>query len=201
MSEHYYTAHPGSDHEEKEIHVAINQIALSLTTDRGVFSKDKMDEGSKILAETFINQVGTSNFTAIELGSGYGPIALSIAKSFPDSHLIGVELNERAFLLSKRNKERNGIQNVTFVSGDGLTYVSSEPIQHVITNPPIRAGKSVVHGFVSQSYHLLEDGGALWVVIQKKQGAPSMKKHMTTIFGNVERVNLQSGYWILKSIK
>ncbi|MGX7350164.1 class I SAM-dependent methyltransferase [Dolosicoccus paucivorans] len=201
MGEHYYTKQPSVSHEEKEISAKIGNITLKLTTDRGVFSKDKLDEGSKILAETFIDQVKEDDFKLIELGSGYGPIALGIAKAYPNSHVTGVELNERAFDLSLRNAKQNNISNVTFICDDATNFELSTAVQHVVTNPPIRAGKKVVHAFVDQAYQLLEEKGALWVVIQKKQGAPSMRKHMEQIFGNVERVNLQSGYWILKSIK
>lgn len=201
MSEHYYTKQPAVSHDEKTITGKIGEMTLSLTTDRGVFSKDKLDEGSKILAETFIDQVEEGDFNVIELGSGYGPIALGIAKAYPNSHVTGVELNERAFNLSLRNAEQNNLLNVTFVCEDATAFDAPIKFQHVVINPPIRAGKQVVHAFVDKAYQLLEAKGALWVVIQKKQGAPSMRKHMEQVFGNVERVNLQSGYWILKSIK
>ena len=202
MSDHYYTDQPSSEHDEKTITVHLAGDDYQFITDSGVFSKNRMDQGSEILFNTFVEQASITNgFRILELGSGYGPIIIGIGRTFPNSHCIGLEINKRAYELSKRNADLNQVNNVDFIHG-GLEDLSIETsVDHVLTNPPFRAGKILVHQFVNTAYSQLKSKGALWVVVQRKQGAPSLSKHMSAVFGNVERVALEKGYWILKSIK
>ena len=86
-------------------------------------------------------------------------------------------------------------------SSDALTEVTSEGFAAILTNPPIRAGKKVVFNIYDGAFSKLQAGGELWVVIQKKQGAPSTEKHLEELFGNVEIVAKNKGYYILKAIK
>lgn len=202
MTEQYFTQKPQSGHDERMITDTINNIALKFKTDRGVFSKGKVDYGSKLLIETFITQADIkAGDRILELGSGYGPVVIALAKSFPEVSLTGIEVNERALHLAQENAKINQVNHIEWQLAD-VTEVEFEKVyQHVLTNPPIRAGKLMIQRFVTQAHHALDLNGSLWLVIQKKQGAPSMRKHMETIFGNVERVALNRGYWILKSQK
>ncbi len=72
---------------------------------------------------------------------------------------------------------------------------------HIISNPPIRAGKQVVHEVISGSYDRMLADGDLTIVIQKKQGAPSAKTKMEEVFGNCETLKKDKGYYILRSVK
>lgn len=202
MSDHYYTDQPSSEHDEKTITVRLAGHVYQFITDSGVFSKNRMDQGSEILFKTFVEQASISSGSRIlELGSGYGPIIIAIGRTFPNSHCVGLEINERAYDLSRRNANLNQADNVDFIHG-GLENLSIEAsVDNVLTNPPFRAGKILVHQFVNTAHSQLKSKGALWVVVQRKQGAPSLSKHMSAVFGNVERVALEKGYWVLKSIK
>lgn len=202
MSDHYYTNKPQSNHEVKEIEATIGQHSLRLTTDSGVFSKNRMDFGSKLLVESFlkVNQLDQST-ALLELGSGYGPLLLSVAIHFPAANYLGIELNERALELAKENSLLNHLPLVNWLQADA-TELELDPIyDFVLTNPPIRAGKQVIRTFVEKAYDGLKKSGELWLVIQKKQGAPSMLEHMEELFGQVELVERDKGYWILKSVK
>lgn len=201
MSEHYFTNRPTSDMHTQELNVELADIPLTLTTSEGVFSKNRVDYGSKVLVETFLaNTKEMENKSLLELGSGYGPIIITIAKKFPQSHFTGVEVNERAFELAQTNAKANNV-DINFVLEDATVFSTEQAMDFVLTNPPIRAGKQTIQQFVTNAFELLADNGELWLVIQKKQGAPSMVKHMKTIFGNVEKVVQDKGYWILKSVK
>jgi len=111
-----------------------------------------------------------------------------------------VDVNERALNLARKNAMHNNVKDVHIYKSDGLNEVT-EFFNAVITNPPIRAGKDVVHRILSDSYNILEHQGALYVVIQKKQGMPSAKKKMDEVFGNVTVLKKDKGYYILKSVK
>jgi 16S rRNA (guanine1207-N2)-methyltransferase len=103
--------------------------------------------------------------------------------------------------LSKENAASNGIANVNIYESDRFDKVASNQFAAILTNPPIRAGKSVVHEILEESYRSLVAGGELWVVIQKKQGAPSAMDKMEQLFGNVEVPVKKKGYYILLSKK
>src|SRR5699024_7511332 len=175
---------------------------LDLITDSGVFSKGKIDFGSDLLVKTFLKAYPpgpTKNI--LDVGCGYGPIGLMIAKTSPHHEVTMVDVNQRALTLSRKNRKRNRIDNVEIKESDGLSKVEADTYDFVLTNPPIRAGKQVVHGILEDAYSALNQGGALYVVTQKKQGMPSAKKKMEETFNNVEVLEKDKGYYILRSTK
>ena len=110
-------------------------------------------------------------------------------------------MNERALNLAKVNAERNNIKNITIYPSDALSAITEEGFAAILTNPPIRAGKATVFSFFDGAFSKLGVGGELWVVIQKKQGAPSTINHLTGLFETVETVVKKKGYYILKAVK
>ncbi|HCT0562449.1 TPA: class I SAM-dependent methyltransferase [Staphylococcus pseudintermedius] len=199
---HYYDAHPDAATDEKEITYAYQQHQLHLTTDAGVFSRDLVDFGSDLLVHTFLNaHPPGQKKTIVDVGCGYGPIGLMLAKVAPHDHITMLDVNHRALGLAEKNAQRNQLSNVTIQESDGLSQVANETQHYVVTNPPIRAGKKVVHQIFVDAHRVLEANGELYVVIQKKQGMPSAKKKMEVVFGNVESIKNSKGYHILKSVK
>ncbi|QIH76933.1 methyltransferase [Macrococcoides canis] len=195
---HYYSEEQTVESNESTISFIMDSHNMKLTTDRGVFSKGGVDFGSNLLVKTFLED--TSPSRVLDVGCGYGTMGLMIAKHHPESIVHMVDVNERALSLAARNGEANSIQNIKVYKSDGLNEVT-EQFDAVITNPPIRAGKEVVHRILSDSYNVLEHQGSLYVVIQKKQGMPSAKKKMEEVFGNVAVLKKDKGYYILKSVK
>ncbi|HHQ7379450.1 class I SAM-dependent methyltransferase [Staphylococcus xylosus] len=199
---HYYDENPEVESEEFLFTYSYDSHDLELVTDAGVFSKGKIDFGSDLLVKTFLKTYPpgpTKNI--IDVGCGYGPIGLMIAKVSPHHEVTMVDVNQRALNLSRKNKKRNRIENVEVKESDGLSQVEDNTYDFVLTNPPIRAGKEVVHRILEDAYVKLKLGGELFVVIQKKQGMPSAKKKMQDTFGNVEVLEKSKGYYILRSVK
>lgn len=200
MADHYYTNNPDSESRPETWETTLKGDSFQFTTDSGVFSKGGVDYGSRVLidvaaAETF------PEGSLLDVGCGYGPIGFALAKSFPDREIEMIDINARAIALAKKNAEANRLSNVNIYSSNLFEQVGEKTFAGIITNPPIRAGKKTVHKILEQSYGHLKSGGTLTIVIQKKQGAPSARKKMETIFGNVERIALNKGYWILQSKK
>ncbi|WP_414042143.1 class I SAM-dependent methyltransferase [Macrococcus animalis] len=195
---HYYSEEQTVESNESTIGFNIGNQNLKLTTDSGVFSKSGVDFGSNLLVQTFLADASPKR--VLDVGCGYGTMGLMVAKHFPEATVHMVDVNERALSLSERNAEANKIVNATIYKSNGLNEVS-EQFDAVITNPPIRAGKDVVHRILEDSAKVLNQGGALYVVIQKKQGMPSAKKKMEADFGNVSVLKKDKGYYILKSVK
>ncbi|MBW7477470.1 class I SAM-dependent methyltransferase [Paenibacillus oenotherae] len=198
MSDHYYTQAPGAKHEHREYETAIRGQQLRFMTDAGVFSKTGVDYGTRVLVEALDIP---SHARVLDVGCGYGPIGIMAAKLAPRGHITMIDINERAVQLAEKNAKLNGAANITVLQSDLFERVRGQEFDVIITNPPIRAGKAVVHQIFEEGAKLLASGGSMWVVIQKKQGAPSAEAKLEAIFGNVEEVTKDKGYRIFRSRK
>ncbi len=196
MSEHYYTRRPGAAHEETSFDATLRGMDFRFVTDAGVFSRDRVDFGSLLLIEAM--EIGPAD-TVLDLGCGYGPIGMVAARLAPQGFIYMVDINERAAELARRNLAANRIANAEVRVGDGLAPVAGIAFDAVLTNPPIRAGKATVYRLLDEAYAALKPGGSLWVVVQNKQGAPSMKRKLQDLFGNVEDVARKAGYRVLRA--
>lgn len=195
--QHYYTKNPVSPHKPNSFKFTLgDNKTLFLTTDTGVFSKDKVDYGSECLIKSMPRLTGH----ILDLGCGYGVIGLSLALLNPSSYVTMVDINERAVALANENAKNNKIENVKVYTSDGFANVKGL-FSTIVSNPPIRAGKKVIYPLFEKSIDFLEDGACLYLVIQKKQGAISAMEKLKTIYGNCELINKSGGYWILKSTK
>jgi 16S rRNA (guanine1207-N2)-methyltransferase len=199
LSEHYYSPTPSSESNPHTWTFTLRGHELTFTTDSGVFSKREVDFGTRLLIETFEEPDVGGDF--LDVGCGYGPIGLAIAKSFPDRHVDMIDINKRALELANENKRANHIANTSIYESDLFERVGDKKFAAILTNPPIRAGKRVVYAIFEQSAAHLYPNGELWVVIQKKQGAPSALKKLQEIFSCVEVVTKKKGYYIIKSKK
>ncbi|WP_042453936.1 class I SAM-dependent methyltransferase [Neobacillus dielmonensis] len=199
MSEHYYSRTQNVESNPKYWNFTLRNQVFRFKTDNGVFSKREVDFGSRLLIEAF--HMPDIEGPVLDVGCGYGPIGLSIAKEHPERTVHMVDINERAIELAKENAEKNGIRNVKIFESDRLENVTELGFSAILTNPPIRAGKKTVHDIFEQSYHHLAPTGELWVVIQKKQGAPSTLEKLKDLFSHVETVDKSKGYFIIKATK
>ena len=137
----------------------------------------------------------------LDIGCGYGTMGLAYGKAYPELSIEMIDVNERALLLARENAQKNGIKNVDIYESNLYDAVKKSQYEIIISNPPIRAGKTVVHTILEKAYDYLSENGQLVIVIQKKQGAPSAQKKMEEVFGNCERIQWDKGYWILVSTK
>lgn len=197
--EHYYTNNPTTESREKIINSTIANENLKFYTDNGVFSKESVDFGTKIMLESFTTN--KENAKVADIGCGYGVISIFLAKKYPTYKFTMVDVNNRVLELSKKNIELNKIENEVEVLESSSFDNVVGTFDIVLTNPPIRAGKKIVHKIMTDSYEHLNAQGELWVVIQKKQGMASCKKLLEDTFSMVEVVTKNKGYYILKAVK
>ena len=191
----YYAENPDAAHDIHELRVELLGHKMTFLTDAGVFSKKMVDFGSQLLLKCL--EVDKDE-RVLDVGCGYGPLGLSLVKAYGVQATM-VDINNRALDLARKNAERNQVSATIFQSN---IYEQVEgKFDHVISNPPIRAGKQVVHEIIEKSIEFLEGGGDLTIVIQKKQGAPSAKSKMEDVFGNCEIIKKDKGYYILRSVK
>ncbi|GAA0470063.1 class I SAM-dependent methyltransferase [Alkalibacillus silvisoli] len=197
MSEHYFTNNPQSDSKPFQFQTTINSYNLSFETDDGVFSKKQIDYGTRVLLEQFIAPGVEGDL--LDVGCGYGPIGITLGKSYPERQVDLIDINERAVSLANQNLQLNQISNAQAFVSDGIDGFSEKSYAAVVTNPPFRAGKQVVVEMIQDSFLKLKNYGELWLVAQKKQGAPSLKNKMEEQFNNVEVIKRDKGYYVLKS--
>lgn len=173
-------------------------VNVELYSDLGVFSKDHIDFGTNVLLNNL--EIKDNVKSILDVGCGYGIVGISIAKKFSEIKVKMIDINERCIKLTNENIKINKLDNASCCSSNLYENVN-EQYDMIISNPPIRAGKDIVTKVVTDGYNHLNEGGSIWIVIQKKQGAPSLKSKMEEVFGNVEVVAKDKGYYILTSKK
>ncbi len=195
MAQMYFAQDPTVAHDIHNLQVTLLGKSLSFATDAGVFSKKMIDYGSRVLlsAVDFAPQT-----RLLDLGCGYGALGLTLTKAQGVQATL-VDINQRAIALAKENAKTNGVRADIFASD--LYEQVTGTFDAIVSNPPIRAGKKVVHAIIEQAPFYLEPGGSLTLVIQKKQGAPSAKAKMLEVFGDVTVLKKDKGYYILRSVK
>lgn len=198
MSDHYYTQSPSVKSERQQLETILRGHKLRFNTDAGVFSKTGIDFGSRVLIEALEIDATAQ---VLDVGCGYGPIGITAAMLASEGHVTMIDINERAIELALENAKLNGVSNVSVLQSDLFERVADLKFDVMITNPPIRAGKDVVHRIFEEGVKLLQPGGSMWVVIQKKQGAPSAFSKLESLFATVEEVTKDKGYRIFRAEK
>lgn len=199
--EQYFTKNPETTKEIYKFDWNIGSDRYFFYTSNSVFSKNGLDFGSMLLIETVINENKNFNGNILDMGCGYGPIGIIIASSITNSNVTMADINERALELANMNAKENNVETKVKIISSSAFEEINEKYDIIVTNPPIRAGKEVVFSFYEGAYNHLNEGGKLYVVIQKKQGAPSSKDKIASLFGNCEVADKKSGYFIFRSEK
>ncbi len=198
MGEHYFARRPVSRHRLAEIHVTVRGQPFAFHTDAGIFSRGELDRGTELLLAAL--EVGPCDLM-LDLGCGYGAIGIVAARLSDGGHVILTDVNERAVALARENVAANRIGNAEVRTGDLYDSVADMAFNHIVCNPPIRAGRAVVDRIVSGApAHLLE-GGSLWLVARTKQGADSLRDRMAATFGGADVVKRGSGFKVLRATK
>ena len=189
--EHYFTRNPTSPEKILYIRDVLRGKTLQFKTSSGVFSRNKVDKGTKILIEAV---TVTPDDIVMDVGCGYGAIGMSL--SFFCDSVILIDINERACILTKENIMLNRIPNAYVVCGSPSCVGKS--IDVIVMNPPIRAGKKVVFQLIAESKKCLKKGGRLYVVARTRQGAKSIYSYMGGLFPEFEYVSLKGGYRVIE---
>ncbi|OYQ66322.1 class I SAM-dependent methyltransferase [Aerococcus sp. 1KP-2016] len=199
-SHQYFENNEDLGHDIQSYETVIFDKQFKFTTDSGVFSRGNLDFGTRVMLEA-LDLDSLPEGDILDLGAGYGPVGVIMGTVLPDRHIYGVDISERAIGLAKQNAANNHVDNVEFAVSDVYADVDKKDFAVILTNPPVRAGKETVHHFMSEAIHYLKPGGEIYVVLQKKQGAPSAMKKLEEVFGNVAEIERRKGYWILRSVK
>lgn len=195
---HYFDQNPELDHKPGEMQVRLHGLDFHFATDSGVFSRSRLDYGTNLLIETVLADQKKLTGRLLDLGCGYGPVGIIMKRIFPALEVVLCDINARALELARKNARLNQIHYMEILQSDGLQQVTGL-FDTIMTNPPIRAGKAVVFRFFAEAADRLKPDGQLYVVIQKKQGAPSALKKLQELFQQVEVIEHAAGYWVIRA--
>ena len=171
-SEHYFSETPGSDYKPNEISVAINGHEVLVTTAGGVFSPDHIDQGTNVLLTHLDEAPAGGNI--LDIGCGWGPIALSLASASPKATIWAVDVNQRSLELTAANAKRLGLSNIKCVTPEEVP--ADLEFSGIWSNPPIRVGKDVLHEILLTWLPRLQEHAEAYLVVQKNLGADSLHR-------------------------
>lgn len=191
---HYFTNEENLKSEIEKVIAEINGIPFYFYTDNGVFSKGELDFGTELLLKNF-KYDNPTNKTLLDIGCGCGPIGIYA------SHLGFTvdmsDVNKRAIHLSKMSLKEQGL-NANVFESDAYKNITNK-YDYIVSNPPIRVGKEKLYEIVMNAKEHLKDGGSLWIVVRKQQGAESMVRDMKNAYKTVEVIAKKKGFFIIKA--
>ncbi|QQD77164.1 methyltransferase [Curtobacterium sp. YC1] len=199
-NDHYFSANPSSETREREITVTLADRPLTLTTAAGVFSPDGIDRGTKVLLGSV--PAPASNGALLDIGCGWGPIAITMALQSPDARVWGVDVNERVLGLARANAAAAGAANVTVALPSDVP--ADLRFRTIWSNPPIRVGKDELHEILLTWLPRLEVGGEAWLVVSKDLGGDSLQKWLVGALGEgfaVDRVSTAKGFRVIRVVR
>jgi len=178
-SDHYFTAQPAGEASFRTITVTLAGRELAVTTAGGVFSPEHLDTGTRVLLERVPAPPATGDL--LDLGCGWGPIAISLALQAPEATVWAVDVNERALDLVRRNVARLGLTNVRAVLPDQVP--NEMRFATIWSNPPIRIGKAELHALLASWLPRLDEDAHAWLVVAKQLGADSLQRWIADELG------------------
>lgn len=193
MPEHYFSRHPRAVHRHGAVQLVLPDVSVQLVTDSGVFSARRLDPGTRVLLETAPGPPASGN--VLDLGCGYGPIAVVLAARSPGAAVWAVDVNARALELCSQNAARAGLRNVRCLAPDEV-----EPqvrFQAIYSNPPIRIGKQALYSLLTGWLRRLAPGGAAYLVAHRHLGADSLHKWLASEGWAASRLVSRGGYRVL----
>jgi 16S rRNA (guanine1207-N2)-methyltransferase len=194
VGEHYFAERPGAASRRRAVDLVLPDLHLRLETDSGMFSPDRVDAGTRVLLETVPPPPQAGDL--LDLGCGYGPIALTLASRSPQASVWGVDVNRRALELAGSNASAADLDNVRFMLADeldaGLRFAA------IWSNPPIRIGKTALHDLLLAWLPRLSPGGLAHLVVQKHLGSDSLQRWLNDQGFPTERVASRSAYRVLR---
>ncbi|MCS6862834.1 MAG: class I SAM-dependent methyltransferase [Abditibacteriales bacterium] len=196
--QHYFAREPGAPSRQREVRATLRGATYRFVTDHGVFSFAGIDAGTRLLIET-LEMV--PNAHVVDLGCGYGAIGIAAAQLVPQGFVILTDINARAAQLAQENLRRHQILNAAVVQADGLSPFRQGVFDVVVCNPPLRAGNATVYRLINESRERLKPQGQLWLVAQTKQGAKTLLRRVTEIFGWAEERALKGGYRVIRAVR
>jgi 16S rRNA (guanine1207-N2)-methyltransferase len=194
VSSQYFAEQPDAPHRPGTVHVVLPDLHLELATDSGVFSPGRLDPGTRLLLDTAPPPPADGDL--LDLGCGYGPLALALGVRAPGARVWAVDVNRRAVDLCTGNAAAAGLANVRCVEPDDTGLPASFGL--IWSNPPIRIGKPALHELLSSWLARLASGAAAYLVVQRNLGSDSLQRWLAETGWDSRRIAARTGYRVLE---
>ena len=194
MSQQYFAEQPAAPHRPGVVRLVLPEAELELETDSGMFSPGRLDPGTLLLLETAPRPPAAGDL--LDLGCGYGPLALALAVRSPAARVWAVDVNRRALQLCARNAQTAGLRNLSCVLPDETALPDSFAL--IWSNPPIRIGKQALHELLAHWLARLAPGGACYLVAARNLGSDSLQRWLAAAGWAADRLAARSGYRVLR---
>lgn len=201
VNQHYFSEAPLGDFKPREIEVLLAGDRRSVVTAGGVFSPEHLDRGTEILLRTLASGGEPGSGPVLDLGCGWGPLALTAALESPEREVWAIDVNERSRELTRLNASRLGLSELRVAAPE---EVPAELLfDEILSNPPIRVGKEVLHGILHQWLPRLAPEGVAHLVVAKHLGADSLQRWIAAEFAelSVERVARDKGFHVIRAAR
>lgn len=192
---HYFDTTPGAPSTRRTIALTLPDVSVDLVVDRGVFSGERVDPGTRVLLlDTPVPSSSVAD--VLDLGCGYGPIAVTLAMRAPHAKVWAVDVNERAVDLTRENAQRLKLRNLTAVTPEAVP--ADVRFDLICSNPPVRVGKQRLHALLRTWLDRLRPEGHAYLVVQKHLGADSLQRWLVEEGWSAERRGSKTGYRLLE---
>jgi len=191
---HYFDRQPAVESRPRTVHLHLGELELEMKADRGVFGSRAVDLGTL----TLLREASPPPLAGeiLDLGCGYGPIAITLARTAPGARVWAVDVNERALELTRENASALGAANVTAVQPDQVP--AGLEFDAIYSNPPVRVGKAALHELLLRWLPRLRPGATALLVVQRNLGADSLATWLAAQGFGVRRLKSKKGYRILE---
>ena len=196
-SEHYFSSQPSAPEKRRQISVVLDGAERTVQTSGGIFSPDGVDKGTAVLLAEVPAPAADGDL--LDIGCGWGPIALTMALKSPGATVHAVDVNERSIGLTRDNAAALGLDNVRAGTPDDVP--AEVRFATIWSNPPIRIGKEALHDLLRLWLPRLAPDGTAWLVVQKNLGSDSLQKWLAAELGAgfaVSRYATEKGFRILR---
>jgi 16S rRNA (guanine1207-N2)-methyltransferase len=194
---HYFSEKQDSSLDVKKIMIRLKDRVFELYSSSGIFSKDELDKGTKLLIESAIVKEG---FSVLDLGCGYGVVGISIKKMHPGTKILMTDINERAVMISNKNLKFHNLKGIEARKSDIFSDIN-ESFDTILLNPPQTAGRDICFRMIEESKDHLNSDGTLQIVARHNKGGETLSKKMKEVFGNVKDIGRNAGFRVYFSQK
>jgi 16S rRNA (guanine1207-N2)-methyltransferase len=195
VAQQYFAESPDAPHREGAVDLSVDGRTVRLRTDAGVFSADRIDPGTAVLLDTVPDPPQTGDL--LDIGCGYGPIAITMASRAPAATVWAVDVNERARELTASNAETAGCRNIKVSHPDEVP--AEIRFAAIWSNPPIRVGKEQLHHILGHWLDRLE--GDAYLVVQRHLGSDSLQRWLTDNGWPCEKVRSRKAFRVLRAAR
>lgn len=187
-SAHYFSAQPAGPFTRKPLTVDLVGATRHLQTSSGIFSPDGVDKGTAVLLSEVPPPSPRGNL--LDIGCGWGPVALTMGLMAPSAQVYAVDVNERCIALTNENAASLGLTNVKASRPEEVA--ADVEFSTIWSNPPIRIGKDELHSLLLTWLPRLAPGGNAWLVVQKNLGSDSLQRWLAAELDNTFTVSRES---------